>query len=293
MTDMMHMADMTHITEGGKTVPPKALIADDDPAIVSLLADRLAKMGFSVDTATNGIQLLFKARRSHPDIIIVDVNMPELDGLEACLRLLETGSSAVDVIVITGGSDPVTAERCESLGLFYGRKGPEFWKSIEAALAEIFPNMIGKIAGLELQSKNTEVRRRPGVLLIDDDPAMHQFLASRLNKLGVDVFYASDAVRGFRIASKSRPSAIITDHFMPDGDAKYLLFRLRSNAATQNIPVIVISGRALDEVTRQGLRREICGRPGAAHIFEKSFDTHELFHALQSFFSFEKQTAKV
>jgi len=290
---MTDMTDMTDMTEGGKAAPPKALIADDDPAIVSLLADRLAKMGFSVDTATNGIQLLFKARRSHPDIIIVDVNMPELDGLEACLRLLETGSSPVDVIVITGASDPATTERCESLGLFYGRKGPEFWKSIEAALAEIFPNMISKIAGLELQSKNAEVHQRPRVLLIDDDQAMHQFLASRLNKLGVDVLYASDAVHGFRIASKLRPSAIITDHFMPDGDAKYLLFRLRSNAATQNIPVIVISGRALDEVTRLGLRREICGRPGAAHIFKKSFDTHELFHALQSFFSFERQPAKV
>jgi CheY-like chemotaxis protein len=284
---------MSDMTEGGKTAPPKALIADDDPAVVSLLADRLSKMGFGVDTATNGMQLLFKARRTHPDVIIVDVNMPELDGLEACRRLLESGSSPVDVIVITGGSDPLTAERCESLGLFYGRKGPEFWKSMEAALTQIFPNMISKIAGLELQSKNAEVRQRPLVLLIDDDPAMQQFLASRLNKLGVDMLYASDAVRGFRIASKSRPSAIITDHFMPDGDAKYLLFRLRSAAATENIPVIVMSGRALDEVTRQGLRREICGRPGAAHIFEKSFDTHELFDALQSFFSFEKQTAKV
>jgi CheY-like chemotaxis protein len=290
MTDITEISEMP---ERGKTAPPKALIADDDPAIVSLLADRLAKMGFSVDSATNGIQFLFKARRTHPDVILVDVNMPELDGLEACLRLLESDSSPVDVIVITGGSNPLTVERCESLGLFYGRKGPEFWKSIEAALTQIFPNMINKIAGLELQSKNAEVRQRPRVLLIDDDPAIQQFLASRLNKLGVDMLYASDAVRGFRIASKVRPSAIITDHFMPDGDAKYLLFRLRSAAATENIPVIVMSGQVLDEVTRQGLRREICGRPGAAHIFKKSFDTYELFHALQSFFSFEKQPAKI
>ena len=293
MMDLTDLTNLTEMTDGGKTAPPKALIADDDPAVVSLLADRLSKMGFGVDTATNGMQLLFKARRTHPDVIIVDVNMPELDGLEACRRLLESGSSPVDVIVITGGSDPLTAERCESLGLFYGRKGPEFWKSMEAALTQIFPNMISKIAGLELQSKNAEVRQRPLVLLIDDDPAMQQFLVSRLNKLGVDMLYASDAVRGFRIASKLRPSAIITDHFMPDGDAKYLLFRLRSAAATENIPVIVMSGRALDEVTRQGLRREICGRPGAARIFKKSFDTHELFHALQSFFSFEKEPAKV
>ena len=41
-------------------------------------------------------------------------------------------------------TDQETAERCESLGLFYGRKGPEFWKNIEAALTEIYPNMAGR-----------------------------------------------------------------------------------------------------------------------------------------------------
>src|ERR1700722_902308 len=132
---------MTYTAEGSKKTQPKLLIADDDPAIVSLLADRCAKMGFSVETATNGLQLLIKAHRNHPDMIIVDVNMPELDGLSACARLLNPGSQPVDGIVITGEADLETVARCESLGLYYGRKGPEFWKSIETALTEIFPKM--------------------------------------------------------------------------------------------------------------------------------------------------------
>jgi CheY-like chemotaxis protein len=284
---------MADIIEASKKTLPKLLIADDDPAIVSLLADRCARLGFSVETATNGVQLLVKARRSHPDIMIVDVNMPELDGLSVCLRFLDPGSEPLDVIVITGSSDPETAERCESLGLFYGRKGPEFWKSIETALAEIFPDMTGKIEELTSQSNVAEVHERPRVLLIDDDPDIQKFFASRLDKFGIDTLYASDAVHGFRIASKTRPSAIITDYFMPDGDAKHLLVRLRSTPATENIPVIVISGRSLDKPTHQDLMREIRGRPGAAHIFKKSFDTHELFQALQNFCSFEKHPAKV
>ena len=105
---------------------PKMLIADDDPAIVRLLADRCVKMGFKVETASNGMQLLIKARRSQPDIMIVDVNMPEMDGLSVCTRFLDPGSRPVEVVVVTGSSDQETAERCESLGLFYGRKGPEF-----------------------------------------------------------------------------------------------------------------------------------------------------------------------
>jgi CheY-like chemotaxis protein len=272
---------VSDIAKVSELAPPKLLVADDDPAIVSLLADRCSKMGFIVETATNGLQLLMKGRRTRPDLMIVDVNMPELDGLSACLSLLHPRCQPVDVIVITGSSDPETIERCGSLGMFYGHKGPEFWPNIEAALAVIFPDMIGKIAELESQPKSAEVYVRPRVLLIDDDPAIQHFYASRLVKLGVDMLYASNAVHGHRIACKARPSVIVTDNYMPDGDAMYLLHRLRRSPETKNVPVIVISGRLIDEQTQVSLRRDMCGQPGAAHIFRKSFDTSELFQALQ------------
>ena len=270
---------------------PKMLIADDDPAIVRLLADRCVKMGFKVETATNGMQLLIKARRSHPDIMIVDVNMPEMDGLTVCSRLLDPGSKAVEVVVVTGSTDPETAERCESLGMFYGRKGPDFWKSVEGALAEIYPGMANKIDNLESLSTEPDVPQRPRVLVVDDDPDIETFLASRLGKYGVDTLYAPNAVQGYRIACREKPTVVISDNFMPDGDAQYLLYRLRSTPATENIPVFVISGRRLTELTEQALRREICGRPGALRIFTKSFDTDELFEALQKYCGFEKHHA--
>ncbi|MFZ0847030.1 MAG: response regulator [Pseudolabrys sp.] len=277
---------MTDVIETGQKAPPKMLIADDDPAIVRLLADRCMKMGFKVETAANGMQLLIKARRSQPDIMIVDVNMPEMDGLSVCSRLLDPGSKRVEVVVVTGNSDPETAERCESLGLFYGRKGPDFWKSIETALTEIYPDMAGRIEEQEMQSTGAEIHQRPRVLVIDDDPAIQEFLSSRLAKHGIDTLYATDAVHGFRMACKEHPSVIITDNFMPDGDAQYLLHRLRSAPATESIPVFIISGRDIDEVTQQTLRREIGGHPGAARIFKKSFDTEELFGALKKFCAF-------
>src|ERR1700690_993207 len=165
---------------------PKMLIADDDPAIVRLLADHCVKMGFKVETATNGIQLLMKARRSQPDILIVDVNMPQMDGLSVCTRLLDPGSRPLEVVVVTGSTDPETAERCESLGMFYGRKGPDFWNSVEGALAEIYPDMANRIGGLESVAMDAEVPQRPRVLVVDDDPDIETFLASRLSKYGVD-----------------------------------------------------------------------------------------------------------
>jgi CheY-like chemotaxis protein len=109
------------------------------------------------------------------------------------------------------------------------------------------------------------VRRRPRVLLIDDDNDVNRFLTSRLEKCGLDVKYACDAQQGFRMACRDEPAVIVTDYFMPNGDAQYLLTKLRTTAATANIPIIVLSGRQLNEVTVQSLRREICGHPGATN----------------------------
>ena len=75
---------------GALHTAPKMLIADDDPDILRLLAERCKALGFEVETARNGIKALIVARRSHPDILILDVNMPEADGLSVCVRLLES-----------------------------------------------------------------------------------------------------------------------------------------------------------------------------------------------------------
>jgi DNA-binding response OmpR family regulator len=135
------------------------------------------------------------------------------------------------------------------------------------------------------------VHPHPRVLVVDDDPAVENFLASRLNKFGIDTLYASDAVHAYRIACREHPSVIIADNFMPDGDAQYLLHRLRGSKATEDIPVIVISGRPIDEITELTLRREISGHLGAARVFKKSFDTDELFTALKKFCAFETRLA--
>jgi CheY-like chemotaxis protein len=279
---------MTEISKESRQAP-KMLIADDDPSIVRLLADRCARMGFEVETATNGIQALLKAKRSRPDILIIDVNMPEVDGLSVCSHLLDPAKNPLDVIVVTGNRDPETLERCEGFGAFYTRKGPDFWTSLISALVEIFPDQEGKIRQPGAQSAGAEVRSRSRVLLVDDDSEVGAFLASRLRKRGVETLFASDATQGYRMACRDEPSVIVSDYFMPDGDARYFLSRLRSTPATASIPFIVLSGRHFNELTEQNLMREISGHPGAAYVFRKSFDTSELFAALQKFCGFEKE----
>ncbi len=260
--------------------PPRILVVDDDPSILKLVADRCTKAGFEVQTAANGLQAVLMARRCQPQILITDVNMPEVDGLTVCLRLLHPGSKRLEVIVITGRPDPEVCSRCESFGAFYAEKGPDFWNTVQSALAEILPHM----NELEQQcSPRSAVRKRPVVLVVDDDPDVEKFLSSRLKKFDLDTVFAGDATRAFRMALRDKPSVIVSDYFMPNGDAQYLLSKLRSMPETAAIPVLVMTGQMLDQQAEQDIKRDVCGRPGAVQVFEKAFDTHELITAIRRY----------
>jgi CheY-like chemotaxis protein len=191
------------------------------------------------------------------------------------------------VIVVTGSRETEMVERCQGFGAFYVRKGPEFWKGLGAALTQIFPHMADRIKELHGPRLAAEVRMRPRVLVIDDELDTKHLLSSRLEKCGVELLYAPDITVGYRMACREAPSVIISDYFLPNGGIPYLLSRLRTTPATADIPVIVLTGRNLDGITVQNLMREVCGKSGVAQIFKKSFDTDELFEALQKVCGFQ------
>jgi CheY-like chemotaxis protein len=116
---------------------------------------------------------------------------------------------------------------------------------------------------------------------VDDDISVKKFFFRKFEKLGAELLYAADGNRGFWKARREEPTVIVADYCMPNGDAEYLLTRLRSVPETSNIPVIVQSGRRLNDAIKQRLRQEICGQPGAARILQKSRDAGELFETLQ------------
>jgi len=67
----------------------KILLVDDDPDILEFIAYNLEKEGYEVSTASNGVEALKKAESMVPDLILLDVMMPEMDGVETCAKIRE------------------------------------------------------------------------------------------------------------------------------------------------------------------------------------------------------------
>jgi DNA-binding response OmpR family regulator len=78
---------------------PLVLVADDEPAITSLVADMLGYAGFEVARAQGGAEALTLARARRPDLVLLDVMMPDLDGRDAC-RALKMDRELADVPVV-------------------------------------------------------------------------------------------------------------------------------------------------------------------------------------------------
>jgi two-component system response regulator MprA len=82
-------------------VPERILVIDDETKIVDLLRRGLSFEGYQVDVAYNGESGLSQARRDPPDLVILDVMMPGLDGLEVCRRLRSQGWSDLPILMLT------------------------------------------------------------------------------------------------------------------------------------------------------------------------------------------------
>jgi len=260
---------------------PKILIADDDPCVLGAVADRCARMGFDVETASNGLQVLAKAGQWEPDVLLLDVHMPEVDGLSALGYLREISKTSIHVMIVTGNPGREITQACEGFDVSCIRKGRGFWVELETCLVMLYPERAAEIRRSRKGSAGVEVRKRPRVLLVDDDISVKNFFFHHFEKLGAELLYASDGVMGYWKARRLQPTVIVADYCMPNGGAEYLLKRLRDTPETRNIPVIVQSGRRLSDPVKQRLQQPFRGQPGATRILQKSFDARELFEALQ------------
>jgi two-component system, OmpR family, response regulator len=83
----------------------KILIVDDDPRLRDLLRLALERAGYSVITASDGRQALMQVTRDRPDMIVLDVGMPEMDGFETCRRIRAT--SDVPILFLTARDDEI------------------------------------------------------------------------------------------------------------------------------------------------------------------------------------------
>lgn len=93
----------------------KILVVDDEPHMVRLLKNFLALKGYDVDTAENGLEAIEKVKTTHPQIVLLDIIMPGIGGMDTLKKIKEIDPAAI-IIMISALIDEELAKRALELG---------------------------------------------------------------------------------------------------------------------------------------------------------------------------------
>ena len=96
----------------------KILVVDDEPNIIAMLKNRLAASGYEVITAADGMEALDMARSESPDLIILDIMLPKMDGYKVCAMLkFDVQYMSTPIIMLTARANESDRKIGEELGV--------------------------------------------------------------------------------------------------------------------------------------------------------------------------------
>ena len=97
--------------------PPRILVVDDDVTLLRLMSETLKAAGFSVMDAKNGAEAVEKCREFRPNLVLLDIEMPEMDGFSACVQMRrDADEKALPIVMVTGLDDAASIHRAFEAG---------------------------------------------------------------------------------------------------------------------------------------------------------------------------------
>jgi len=96
---------------------PRVLLVEDNEANADMLSRRLTRQGFEVRLATDGLQAVEQALRERPDLILMDISLPKIDGWEATRRIkADATTAAVPIVALTAHAMVADRQKCLDAG---------------------------------------------------------------------------------------------------------------------------------------------------------------------------------
>ena len=226
---------------------PQAMVVDDETTMREMLYDVLNRRGYDVLAVNSGAQALELLKTQRPQLILMDVGMPGMSGLEVA-KTIRTFDDEVPILLVRGTGDPeVSPDELKRLAItdvLRKELGIElFVKGLDASLKQL--QQRPKVAGVQ------GAAHVPGTLLIvDDDDKVQQLLKRFFESRGLRVVIASSGEEAL-MAMKQKPLAVLLDVNMTGMDGLMTLKKIK--AIQPDLPVIMASGVGEEPTVREAL----------------------------------------
>ncbi|PIU18328.1 MAG: hypothetical protein COT16_02530 [Elusimicrobia bacterium CG08_land_8_20_14_0_20_44_26] len=243
----------------------KILVIEDDPDAAAITRDRLIKADYRVISAFNAEQGIEYAKSLSPDIILLDINLPDGSGEMVYSALFAMSETKNVPVIIVSGVEPERIRKMHQLKVIDSRD--IFLKPFD------FDELLKRIA-FKLKVKIQRSNKK--ILIADDDTSVNEIVRKKLEDYGFAAMSVFGGYEAIEAAKKEKPDLILLDINLPAGSGGLAYGVMRALKETRNIPIIIISGEDPATVRRMHLQKNI----EREDIFLKPLNFKKLFERI-------------
>nr|WP_321255078.1 response regulator [uncultured Pseudodesulfovibrio sp.] len=244
----------------------KILIADDSTSALYALKKNLAPTDAILTTAMDGLEAREIMEKHSFDLVITDVDMPRLDGLEFCKWIKENPKTNTTPVIILSSRE---SDQDIDNGF---RVGADGYVPKSSAAKELIPR-------IEQILDRTAMTQDRVLLVVDDSEAIRTFLQNGLSIAGFKVLLANDGNEAMTILDEVTPDLILSDLMMPNMDGHQLCRQIKNREDLKAIPMVIMSSMRDKAVMHRMIH------DGAASYITKPFGMNNLIQIIEKILS--------
>lgn len=257
----------------------KILIIEDEDVLLEILQKKLEKEGYEVSVAENGEEGLRLARDVNPDVILLDILMPRLNGYEVLEELNKDGVPLPPVIIISNSGQPIEIDRATKLGA-----------KDYIIKAELTPDEVSAKVKQQIDARKSSDPRQSSagtrkditglkILVIEDDQFLRDLLRTKLERENFKVTSAIDGPEGLEHLEIDLPDLVLLDIILPGIDGFEILKHMKGADKLKNIPVVLLSNLGQEADVEKGKAL------GAIdYLIKSNFTIDEIIEKIQAIF---------
>ncbi|MBE0469838.1 MAG: response regulator [Methyloprofundus sp.] len=267
--------ELRHLNSEKSHFYGRVLLVEDNEINQEVATELLRQLGVDVILANNGAEAVEKVKTQSFDLVLMDIQMPVMDGYQASVAIREF-NQRLPIIALTAVSADEDREKALQAGMNEHLTKPIDKADLERCLTPFLvttssaPQTHPSEVGFEVDQDQSpqyasHIPTKARVLIVDDQAPNLKVLANGL-KSDYLIQVADSGSKALALAEKlPQPDLVLLDIMMPDMDGYDVLRILKNNPKTQNIPVIFVS--ALDDASDEQKGLEL----GAADYIVKPF----------------------
>jgi len=243
----------------------KILLVEDDLVSAEMIKIRLAKQGYKVIIARTGEDGIRLALEEMPDLILMDMLLPGIHGLEATIQLNKNPQTKkIPVFALTNMNSPDFIKACYQDGICVFLRKPYDFKELLANLQRYIP-------------EGTATSKK--IMIINDNPALIAVMTTTLKEHGFEVISAPEGMIRVDDVHKKKPDLILLDIDMLEDWGITVFKILKKSDATMAIPIVLTANQMnSDEL------RELAAQLGAEAYITKSAEFEEAIPEIKKIF---------